>query len=190
MKPLRIFGISLIVFIVDLLTKAYIKNTMRLYQSFPVLGDFLRITYIENSGMAFGIPVRNSLLFTLAALAVGVFIMIYLYRMHDESLLPRFAMALIFGGAVGNLWDRVTRGSVVDFIDVEFFDIHIPAFKLLFFRFPGYSLERWPVFNVADIGVTVGMLLLIAAMIWEERKGALKAAGEVEKAAGNADISA
>ncbi len=169
MKPLRVFGISAAVFLLDQLTKAYIHNTMHLYQSYPVLGDFLRITYIENSGMAFGIKVSSSLPVTLAAMVAAAVIMVYLYKMNGEQRTARAAMALILGGALGNLYDRITRGSVVDFIDVEFFNLRIPEFNLLFLRFPGYSLERWPVFNVADAAVTVGMIILAVIVLTEKK---------------------
>ena len=71
-----------------------------------------------------------------------------------------FALALIMGGAIGNLIDRLFAGRVVDFLDVEFFDISIPAFELLFLSFPGFALTRWPVFNIADSAVTCGMILI------------------------------
>lgn len=173
MKSLRILGVTVAVFVIDQLTKAYIHNTMKLYQSFSVLGDFFRITYIENSGMAFGIKMGQSSFFTVFALIASLGILIYLFKMKGEHIVARLSMAMILGGALGNLWDRITRGSVVDFFDVEFFDINIPAFKVAFFNFPGYSLDRWPVFNVADIAITVGMLMLAAVVLFTKEKPAV-----------------
>lgn len=170
MKSLRIFGIPLAVFIVDQLTKAFIHKSMMLYQSFPVLGDIFRITYIENSGMAFGIQMGHTGFFKVFTVIATLGIFIYLYKMKGEHIIARVSMAMILGGAIGNLWDRITRGSVVDFLDVEFFNINIPAFKALFVKFPGYSLDRWPVFNVADIAVTVGMLVLVIFVLFEKEK--------------------
>ena len=75
-------------------------------------------------------------------------------------------MSFISAGAIGNLTDRFIYGRVIDFLDFEFFDIHIPAFSFLFFNFPGYSMTRWPVFNVADMAVTSGMIIIISYLIF------------------------
>lgn len=130
--------------------------------SFPVLGEFLRFTYIENPGMAFGIDIGGKLFFSLFSVAASAAILVYLYRAREEPLMFRLSLALILGGAVGNLIDRVFYGvifneaplfygRVVDFIDVDFFNVSIF----------GYSLHRWPVFNIADASVTCGVLILI-----------------------------
>lgn len=130
--------------------------------SFPVLGEFLRFTYIENPGMAFGIDIGGKLFFSLFSVAASAAILVYLYRAREEPLMFRLSLALILGGAVGNLIDRVFYGvifneaplfygRVVDFIDVDFFNVSIF----------GYSLHRWPVFNIADAAVTCGVLILI-----------------------------
>ncbi|HNS73454.1 MAG TPA: signal peptidase II, partial [bacterium] len=66
---------------------------------------------------------------------------------------------------------------VVDFLDFEFFDIHIPAFKLFSIPFAGYSLERWPVFNVADIALSVGMVMLLVYILFFEEDEQLVEAG-------------
>ena len=180
MKSLKILIITAIVVVLDQITKIIIHNSMQLYESFKILGDFFRITYVENSGMAFGIQVANSGFFTVFAVIASIAIMIYLFRMKGEHLLARFSMALILGGAIGNLWDRIFRGSVVDFIDFEFFDINIPAFRFLFIDFPGYSMDRWPVFNVADMGITIGMSMLFIFILFEKEEEELDAAGDAE----------
>jgi signal peptidase II len=147
--------------ILDQLSKYIIKNSMNLYDSFNVLGNFFKITYIENSGMAFGIQMGSRPVFVLLSILAAIIVFVYLLRMSNEQFLFRFALALIVGGAVGNLIDRIAVGRVVDFLDVEFFDISLPSFRLLFIDFPGYSLTRWPVFNLADSAVTCGMILII-----------------------------
>lgn len=169
MKSYKILLVSLAIFIFDQITKIVINRSMQLYQSFEVLGDFFRITYVENTGMAFGIRLGgHSSFFTVFAVIASVAILIYLFKMKGEHFLARFSMAVILGGAFGNLWDRMTRGSVVDFLDVEFFNVNIPSFQFLFVDFPGYSLTRWPVFNVADIAITLGMLLLFVFILIEK----------------------
>ena len=141
---------------------------MDLHQSIPVIGDFFRLTYVENPGMAFGISFGNNSFFTVFALIASIAILVYMFKLKGEHHYARFAMAVIFGGAIGNLTDRFIRGSVVDFLDLEFFNISIPTFKFLFINFPGYSLTRWPVFNVADMAVTIGMVILFIFILTEK----------------------
>jgi signal peptidase II len=128
----------------------------------PILGDFFRITYIENPGMAFGIDIGGKLFFSVFSILAGIAILFYLYRSREESLGLRLSLALILGGAVGNLIDRVFYGvifgngplfygKVVDFFDVDFFNVNLW----------GHQLSRWPVFNIADAAVTVGVVLLL-----------------------------
>jgi len=157
-----------LVVILDQISKYIIKSTMYLYESIEFLGDFFKITYIENPGMAFGIQIGSKFWFTFLSIAAAAVVLIYLIRIPNEKLLFRFALALIMGGAIGNLIDRLLAGRVVDFLDVEFFDISLPAFDFLFVNFPGYALTRWPVFNIADSAVTCGMIL-IAWLILSEK---------------------
>jgi signal peptidase II len=130
--------------------------------STPVLGDFLRITYIENSGMAFGIDVGGKIFFSLFSLIASVAIIVYLYRVRTAPLGFRLSLAMILGGAVGNLIDRMFygivfsygelfSGRVVDFIDFDFLNIDLW----------GFHLSRFWIFNVADASVTIGVLLLL-----------------------------
>lgn len=137
---------------------------MELFQSFSVIGDFFRITYIENPGMAFGINFGNDskLFLTIFSIVASVGIIIYLYKVRRQIFILRFSLALILGGAVGNLIDRIFYGvlydsgslfygKVVDFFDFDFFDI----------TFLGNGYDRWPIFNIADMSVSIGVLLLI-----------------------------
>ncbi len=136
---------------------------MPLGNSFPVIGDFLRITFIENPGMAFGIEVVDGKIFlTLFSIIASIGVLFYLYIMRHEKLLFRLSLALILGGAIGNLIDRVFygviygesslfHGKVVDFIDVDFFNID----------FLGFQLHRFWVFNIADASVSIGLVLML-----------------------------
>jgi len=168
MKTYRILWVSLFLFVLDQATKWVVASNMRLHESIPVLGDFFRLTYVENPGMAFGIRISNNLFFTVFAVVASIVIMLYLFKLKEEQRWARFAMTVILGGALGNLTDRILRGRVVDFLDFEFFDIHIPAFKLFSIPFAGYSLERWPVFNVAVIALSVGMVMLLIYILFLE----------------------
>ena len=159
-NSLIIYGLIIFIVILDQISKYVVKQYMQLYESSRIMGDFFRLTYIENPGMAFGIQFENRILFTILSVVAAGIVLLYLLRMNKENFIFRCALALILGGAIGNLIDRLTVGRVVDFLDVEFFDISLPAFNFLFFNFPGYSMTRWPVFNIADSAVTCGMLLL------------------------------
>lgn len=170
---MRVLILSGIIVLADQISKLFVKGVslpslgisldgLPYGSSRPVLGSFLRITYIENPGMAFGIDIGGKLFFSLFSILASVAIFFYLYRAREDSLGLRISLAMILGGAIGNLIDRVFYGvlfgtspifygRVVDFLDLDFFNIDIL----------GYRLSRWPVFNVADAAVTIGVILLL-----------------------------
>jgi signal peptidase II len=128
----------------------------------PVLGDLVRLTYVENPGMAFGINPGGKLFFSIFSLVASIALIAYLVHMRKGPLGFRLAIATVLGGAVGNLIDRMFygvffgyaplfHGRVVDFVDMDFFDLS------LF----GYHISRFAIFNVADASVTVGIILLL-----------------------------
>ena len=157
--------IIVLVFILDQVTKYITKVSMYLGQSFSVWGDFFRITYVENPGMAFGMRIENNALFLGLSIFAMALVLYYLYRLRNDGWLIQSALSLITAGALGNIYDRFIHGRVIDFLDFEFFDISIPAFQFLFIHFSGYSMTRWPVFNVADSAVTIGMLFIFTHLI-------------------------
>jgi signal peptidase II len=137
---------------------------MYLGQMIPVFGDFFRFTFVENPGMAFGYDPGSKfkLIISVFSLVASIGLIFYLYVIRDKSWSLKIAIALILGGAVGNLIDRtfygiffdyspLFYGKVVDFFDVDFFD----------FTLFGRSYDRWPVFNIADAAVTIGVLVLV-----------------------------
>jgi signal peptidase II len=172
---LKALYLSLSVVVIDQITKLIVKGFsipflnidyegMYLGQMIPVIGDFFRITFVENPGMAFGYDPGSSfkLIISIFSLAASIGLVFYLYVIRDKSWSLRIAIALILGGAVGNLIDRtfygviynyapLFYGKVVDFFDVDFFD----------FTLFGRSYDRWPVFNIADAAVTIGVLVLV-----------------------------
>ena len=154
--------IALIVSIValDQITKFVVKKLMNLRESIGIIGDFFQFTYIENPGMAFGLQMENKILFTILSIGAAVVVFVYLYRMRNEKMMLVVALSFIMGGAIGNLIDRLFYGRVVDFLDFEFFDISIPEFSFLFIDFPGLELTRWPIFNIADTSVSIGMIII------------------------------
>jgi len=170
---LRVLYVTLCVVILDQVTKLLVKGFtlpifdyyhqgMQLGQSIPVIGDFLRLTFVENPGMAFGIEIGGRLFLTLFSLAASIGIFYYIYRLRKEPWIVRFTLALILGGAIGNLIDRIFYGvvfgeaplfygKVVDFIDMDFFQIDFLAIHL----------NRFAVFNAADASVTSGIFLML-----------------------------
>ena len=118
-----------------------------------LLGNFLKFTYIENPGLAFSIRVPNIAIFTGISMVASLIVIYYIYKYRNESYRITFPLALILGGALGNLIDRLRFARVVDFIDV------------------GVGSFRWPVFNVADSAVSIGLILFIY-FSWTEKSGA------------------
>jgi signal peptidase II len=156
-----IFGLALL----DQLTKWIVKWTMLPGESIPVMGDFFRLTFIYNPGMAFGMRLGNTYLFLALSIFAAGLVFHYLYRFRNEDWVLQLSLSMIAAGAVGNLLDRFLYGKVVDFLDFEFPDIIIPPFNFIGLSFNGYSLYRWPVFNVADMAVTGGIILLMIYII-------------------------
>ncbi len=158
---MKLFFISVVVFALDQFTKWIAKSKLALRESIEVFGDTIRWTHIQNQGMAFGITIPNKYIFNALSIFAASAILYYLIKFRYEKFLPRFALAVIFGGAVGNLLDRIMYGKVIDFIDVDIPDLHLNSFDLYFFTIPEIFLPRWPIFNIADIAVSTGMFLLL-----------------------------
>lgn len=159
-KVFNILLVILAVVVFDQATKYLAIVFLQPQGSITILGDFLRLTYVENPGMAFGIEIDNKILFNILSIIAVFIIFYYLFKLRSHPLL-RFSFAVILGGAFGNLLDRFFRGRVVDFLDIEFFDIHFPGGTFLLWNLPSYSMHRWPVFNVADMAVSIGMLIIL-----------------------------
>jgi signal peptidase II len=172
---LKVLYLTLAVFITDQATKLAVKGFaipwlnfnwegMNYGESINVIGNFLRITFVENPGMAFGLdvgPIQKLLLSIFTFIAAGG-IFYYLYISKERSLALRLGLALILAGALGNLIDRafygvifnyapLMYGRVVDFIQVEFWD----------FTLFGHTYETWPIFNIADSAVTIGVAIIL-----------------------------
>lgn len=137
---------------------------MQIGQKIPVIDDFFRITFIENPGLAFGIDIDSNvkLWISLFSLFASIGLVIYLYFVRNENFGFRFSLALILGGAAGNMIDRtfygviygyapLFYGKVVDFLDFDFINL----------TFFGRSYDRFAIFNIADAAVTIGIVLLL-----------------------------
>jgi signal peptidase II len=157
-----LFVVSGVTFALDLWTKHWATQTLADRDSVAVLGQFLRLTYTRNSGVAFGLGAGTNFPFYVFSLLAALAILVLFLRGRVQGRTREVALALIFGGALGNLVDRITTGLVVDFIDV------------------GIRQWRFPVFNVADSAVTVGVALF--ALGWSRRHE--DGASQAEQAAG------
>jgi len=151
----------LLVIVLDQLTKIWVVKSFHLYESLEIIPNFFSLTYLTNKGAAFGFLAgvtaawRHYFFLILASVAL-VLICIAWFRMRKDHPFYGPALALIAGGAIGNVIDRVRFGAVVDFLD---------------FYVAGH---HWPAFNVADSAITVGVALFLLANFLEERQKKLK----------------
>lgn len=170
---MRVLFITLFVVIADQVTKLLIKGIkipslginfagMPYGSSKPLIGDIVRLTFIENPGMAFGIDVGPKMFLTIFTIVASLFIFFYIYKHRNDGFLIRLSLALILAGAVGNLIDRtfygvifnyapLFNGKVVDFVQVEFWD----------FTIFGRTYTTWPIWNIADASVSAGFLIIL-----------------------------
>lgn len=143
MTRINLFIIAILVIAADFYTKYLVYTHMALHETIELPVKFIQLTYVQNFGGAFGIFQHQKLFFIVAA-AVAVTCVLYFFDdIKEMGRLSFVSASLIFGGAIGNLIDRIRFGYVVDFLD----------------------LRWWPVFNVADIALTVGVFLLFIEVI-------------------------
>lgn len=146
-----------VVLLADQVTKYLLRANLRPGQSVDLtawLAPVFRLTYVTNTGAAFGLFPGWGRFFVVIAVFVIVALVWYTLQLSDGYWLIQLALGLQLGGACGNLVDRLRYGgSVVDFIDLNFWPLH-----------------RWPVFNLADASIVVGVTLLSLLMLWEERQ--------------------
>jgi signal peptidase II len=140
------------IIVLDQLTKIIVDRTMPLHHSIPIVDGFFSLTYVRNTGAAFGIFAGSHEVFRLpfligvSILAIG-FILVMLKRLRDDATGLVTALTFILGGAIGNLLDRVLHGEVIDFLDVY------------------YSNYHWPAFNLADSFITVGVTITLFYLV-------------------------
>lgn len=153
LRPYRLLLIvSPILLILDQWTKLLVDSRFFLYESVPLIENFLALTYIRNKGAAFGIlsdsAIRVPFFITVSIVAL-IGILWYLRKIDVSLKLQHWALVLIFSGALGNLIDRIRLGEVIDFIDAHWYQYH------------------WPAFNVADSAITIGVGLLLVDL-WQD----------------------
>ena len=142
---MRYFWLIIVIFIFDQISKWCIHNYMNLYQSIPIIENFLYFTYVTNDGMAFGLSLPGGQIVLSALSIIMTIVLGYLFWLERHGhILMKFALSLIIAGALGNLFDRVSYGEVVDFIHIKL-----------------GSFWEWYIFNIADTSVSIGMILFL-----------------------------
>lgn len=145
---MRYYLTAFLLIIIDQITKVLVKSNMYVGESIPILGDFFQLTYIRNTGAAFSMFSGQRVLlvaFPIIAMAIGIW---YIHRQKGEHWTFYGSWALIVGGGIGNLIDRIAFGAVTDMLDFSIFP---------------------PIFNVADIGVTLGCALFMFNILMGEK---------------------
>lgn len=181
---MRVIILTVVLVIIDQISKLMIKGFsipflgishkgMEYGNSFNVIDGIFKITFIENPGMAFGLEIIGKLGLCLFTVAATILIIYFIYLNRNESRYLRIALAFILGGAVGNLIDRTFYGMMYGYAPifygkvVDFFHVDIQNLKLF------GKIINYPIFNVADIAVTVGfvMILLGYKVIFHKKAG-------------------
>lgn len=158
MRPTGVLlgGTATAVLVLDQVTKALVRTSLSPGESIPLFGGLVDLTYVRNTGAAFSLLEGRQWLFATVSVVFVSIMLAWWWRERPEGRWLNFGMGLLAGGAVGNLIDRVFIGAVTDFVDVHF----------------------WPVFNVADSAVLVGVGVLMVHILLEDRAAARAANGE------------
>lgn len=151
----RLFLVSGGTILADQVTKYIIKINLSLYDNIIVIEKFFNITHILNPGGAFGLfasrsPEMRKFIFLFISSIVALFILWFYKKAAEHYIFLSYGLALIFGGAIGNLIDRFRYGKVVDFLDFYIGSYH------------------WPAFNVADSGISIGMCILVYHILFNK----------------------
>ena len=154
---LLFYGLGVVAIAIDQLTKAWVVGALPDYQPVDLAGwlaPVFSLTSVRNTGIAFGLFPQHVRLFTVLPVIVVVAIAVFRRTVPESDLWAHAALGLVTGGALGNVIDRVLRGYVVDFIDVNF-----------------WPFRGWPVFNLADSAVVVGVFLLLVDSFLAQPEG-------------------
>ncbi len=163
-KYLYLIIITCLVVAVDQLTKMYITMHFRLHESYPVIKDIFHITYVRNTGAAFGIfrdaNIVFRTLFFLSLPPIAMVVIFFLLKSSpDKDVIQNTALSMVFAGALGNYIDRVRFQYVIDFLDFHY-----------------KQAWSYPAFNVADMSIVCGVILLLYFMIKDEINNKKKSA--------------
>lgn len=144
----KIYSIAAVVIMIDQIVKLLIRTKMKINTSIPIIPDIFNLTYTENKGAAFSILQNTQILLIIVGLVFLYLLDYYIKKEKKFSKLSIISLGLIIGGIVGNLVDRILLHAVVDYLD--------------------FTLINFPVFNIADSCITIGVILFIISTIKEE----------------------
>ena len=147
-----LFLIAAMVIVLDQITKALVRQNLALGEAWapiPAIGDFFRFLYWQNRGAAFGTLQNAGPILTVVRIAIAIFIVFFYQKAETKDRLMRVSLSLMLGGAIGNLIDQFMLGFVTDFI----------------------AVGKFPIFNVADSCVTIGVGLMLLDMLIKEKNG-------------------
>ncbi|WP_456427477.1 signal peptidase II [Rhodocaloribacter sp.] len=163
---MRALWITIAVILVDQVSKYIVLHTMLPHESIPILGDWLKLTFTENPGMAFGITFGPPAMVTIFSIIATLLILLYIFKVGNTYFPYQASLALVLGGALGNIIDRVFYGvilgydtfflgKVVDFIHVNIWRGYVPDFIPFF---GGSYVALFPIWNVADMSIVAGVI--------------------------------
>lgn len=146
-KKIYVMTLSFVLFatfIIDRWTKTFIVNNFQFDTSTGLIKNILFITPVKNTGIVFGLfPNSNYLSFIMFVIFLGIIILLFYKRILPSNVYVYTGLCLQLGGACGNIFDRIYYGYVIDFIDIR----------------------RWPIFNIADVAITIGTIIIILTII-------------------------
>ncbi len=154
-KYIRLLIIAGSIIALDQITKVIISKTLALHNSIPIIPGFFNFTYVLNPGGAFGFMANQSttvraLIFLFVSSLAICFILYFYINTPETHIFLSVGFALIFGGAIGNMIDRIRLGKVIDFLDFYMLKTH------------------WPAFNVADCAISIGMAIFIFHIVFKK----------------------
>lgn len=141
--------LSIFIFILDIMTKMVADLNLKQIGTIPLIQDIFHLTYVENKGIAFGMFAEERLLFILVSIGVLVILSVLYTKTQPRTKWLKVGTSFIYGGAIGNLMERMAKGYVVDFFD--------------------FRLINFPVFNIADIAICVGAVMLVIHFIISDK---------------------
>ncbi|MBQ3468706.1 MAG: signal peptidase II [Bacilli bacterium] len=152
MKKDNIYIVGVVIFALDVIVKTIVKSNIKLLETIKVIPGFFELTHVENEGAAFSILSGSKYILIVISIIIMLLLLKYIKDVKKLSNIEGISLGLILGGLLGNLLDRIVNSYVLDYLAFNFFGYH------------------FPVFNLADIAITGGVILLLIATIIKERK--------------------